>query len=89
MNPEKYKSVAMDIDHWKLAGELGKHISPGLKVSKKRILEWALVQLGLSTGLILNEEPKQTKGTVEFKLAKNEVSIETLNKKELKHASNN
>jgi hypothetical protein len=89
MNPEKYKSVAMDIDHWKLAGELAKHISPGLKVSKKRVLEWALVQLGLSTGLILNEEPKQTKGTVEFKLAKNEVSIETLNKKELKHASNN
>ena len=89
MNINKYKSVAMDIDHWKLAGDLGKHISPEFKISKKKVLEYALVQLGLSTGLILNEEPKQTKGTVEFKLAKNEVSIETLNKKELKHASSN
>ena len=73
MNPQKYKSVAMDINHWKLAGELAKHISPGLKVSKKRVLEYALVKLGLSTGLILNEQPTQTKG--------NEVSIKKLNQR--------
>ena len=81
MNPQKYKSVAMDINHWKLAGDLGTHITPGLSISRKKILEYALVQLGLTTGLIINKQPTQTKG--------NEVSIETLNKKELKHASNN
>ena len=63
----------MDIDHWKLAGDLGKHISPEFKISKKKVLEYALVQLGLSTGLILNEQPTQTKG--------NEVSIKKLNQR--------
>jgi hypothetical protein len=73
MNINKYKSVAMDIDHWQLAGDLAKHISPEFKISKKRVLEYALVKLGLSTGLILNEQPTQTKG--------NEVSIKKLNQR--------
>ena len=73
MNINKYKSVAMDIDHWKLAGDLAKHISPEFKISKKKVLEYALVKLGLSTGLILNEQPTQTKG--------NEVSIKKLNQR--------
>ena len=74
MNPSKYKSVAMDIDHWNLAGDLAKHIAPEFKISKKRVIEYSLSRLALSTGLTLDEQPTQTSSN-------NEVSIEKLNQR--------
>jgi hypothetical protein len=74
MNINKYKSVAMDIDHWNLAGDLAKHIAPEFKISKKRVIEYALSKLALSTGLTLDEQPTQT-------ISNNEVSIKKLNQR--------
>ena len=74
MNPSKYKSVAMGIDHWNLAGDLAKHIAPEFKISKKRVIEYSLSRLALSTGLTLDEQPTQTSSN-------NEVSIEKLNQR--------
>ena len=45
MNPNKYKSVAVDIDTWHKATAVGKKLVPYITVSRKRVVELAVEEL--------------------------------------------
>ena len=84
MNPKKYKSVAVNTATWTIATNLANTLVPNTTLSRSKIFQIAIARLNTNKDIWGVEDE-----IAEEPIMENEVSIETLNKKEIKHASNN